>query len=72
VIFVLVVLWTCFPAAFAAVASTLWLPVTLIAFGVIARGSAVAFRKAVTETWQRRLQCELTLGHRGGEQRAGA
>ncbi|HEY5985615.1 MAG TPA: cytochrome d ubiquinol oxidase subunit II [Streptosporangiaceae bacterium] len=54
-IFVLVVLWTCFPAAFAAIASTLWLPLTLIAFGVIARGSAFAFRKAVTETWQRRL-----------------
>ncbi|HEX6471758.1 MAG TPA: cytochrome d ubiquinol oxidase subunit II [Streptosporangiaceae bacterium] len=54
-IFVLVVLWTCFPSGFAAIASTLWLPLTLIAFGVIARGSAFAFRKAVTELWQQRL-----------------
>ena len=35
----LVVLWTGFPAAFAAIASTLYLPLTLAAFGIIARGS---------------------------------
>jgi cytochrome d ubiquinol oxidase subunit II len=49
-IFVLVVLWTAFPAAFAAIASTLYLPLTLAAVGIIARGSAFAFRKAV-EPW---------------------
>ena len=54
-IFVLVVLWTCFPPLFGAVASTLWIPLTLAAFGVIIRGSAFAFRKTVTQTWQRRL-----------------
>jgi cytochrome d ubiquinol oxidase subunit II len=37
------------------VASTLYIPLTLIALGVIARGSAFAFRKAVTELWQRRM-----------------
>ncbi|MGI8882347.1 MAG: cytochrome d ubiquinol oxidase subunit II [Jatrophihabitans sp.] len=54
-IFVLVVMWTAFPTLFAAIASTLYIPLTLIAFGIIARGSAFAFRKAVTELWQRRL-----------------
>jgi cytochrome d ubiquinol oxidase subunit II len=54
-IFVLVVMWTCFPGLFGAVSSTLWIPLTLAAFGVIARGSAFAFRKTVTEVWQRRL-----------------
>src|ERR1700683_1655075 len=54
-IFILVVVWTAFPPLFAAVASTLYIPLTLVAIGVIARGSAFAFRKAVTEDWQRRL-----------------
>ena len=54
-IFVLVLTWTAFPPAFAAIASTLYIPLTLIAIGIIARGSAFAFRKAVTELWQRRL-----------------
>jgi cytochrome d ubiquinol oxidase subunit II len=53
-IFILVVMWTCFPALFGAVSSTLWIPLTLAAFGVIARGSAFAFRKTVTAVWQRR------------------
>ncbi|MFB9834050.1 cytochrome d ubiquinol oxidase subunit II [Actinoallomurus acaciae] len=54
-IFVLVMFWTCFPRVFASVASTLYIPLTLIAFGVIARGAAFAFRKASTELWQLRL-----------------
>jgi cytochrome d ubiquinol oxidase subunit II len=54
-IFVLVVMWTCFPELFGAVSSTLWVPLTLAAFGVIVRGSAFAFRKTVTATWQRRV-----------------
>ena len=53
-IFVLVVMWTCFPPLFGAVSSTLWIPLTIAAFGVIARGSAFAFRKTVTAVWQRR------------------
>jgi cytochrome bd ubiquinol oxidase subunit II len=48
-IFALVVLWTSFPPAFAAVASTLYVPLTLVALGVIFRGAAFAFRKTVTE-----------------------
>ncbi|HYT09067.1 MAG TPA: cytochrome d ubiquinol oxidase subunit II, partial [Mycobacteriales bacterium] len=53
-IFVLVVLWTGFPPAFAAIASTLYIPLTLAALGIIARGSAFAFRHTVTHLgWQR-------------------
>ena len=53
-IFALVVVWTGFPAVFAAVGSTLYIPLTAVAFGVILRGSAFAFRGAVTDlAWQR-------------------
>jgi cytochrome d ubiquinol oxidase subunit II len=54
-IFVLVLLWTAFPPVFAAVMSTLYVPLTLAALGIIARGAAFAFRKASTELWQQRL-----------------
>jgi cytochrome bd ubiquinol oxidase subunit II len=54
-IFVLVLMWTAFPSAFAAIASTLYIPLTLVALGVIARGSAFAFRKAIDEPWAQRL-----------------
>jgi cytochrome d ubiquinol oxidase subunit II len=47
-IFVLVVLWTAFSGAFAAVVTTLYIPLTLAAFGMIARGAAFAFRKSIT------------------------
>ena len=45
-IFVLVTLWTGFPSAFAPIMSTLYVPLTLAAVGIILRGSAFAFRKA--------------------------
>jgi cytochrome d ubiquinol oxidase subunit II len=45
-IFVLVVLWTGFPAAFAPIMATLYMPLTLAALGIILRGAAFAFRKA--------------------------
>jgi cytochrome d ubiquinol oxidase subunit II len=54
-IFVLVVLWTAFSGAFAAVASTLYVPLTLAAFGMIARGAAFAFRKSITTLGMRRF-----------------
>ncbi|HEY2792606.1 MAG TPA: cytochrome d ubiquinol oxidase subunit II [Micromonosporaceae bacterium] len=50
-IFVLVLMWTGFPSAYAAIASTLYLPLTLVALGVIARGAAFAFRKAIDVPW---------------------
>jgi cytochrome bd ubiquinol oxidase subunit II len=54
-IFVLVVLWTAFPGAFAAVVTTLYIPLTLAAFGMIARGSAFAFRKSIATLGMRRF-----------------
>jgi cytochrome d ubiquinol oxidase subunit II len=54
-IFVIVVTWTGVPSVFAAIASTLYIPLTLVALGIIARGAAFAFRKASVELWQRRL-----------------
>ncbi|MGH3343957.1 MAG: cytochrome d ubiquinol oxidase subunit II [Carbonactinosporaceae bacterium] len=54
-IFIVVLCWTGFPAVFAAVASTLYIPLTLAAFGIIARGSAFAFRKVSAALWLQRL-----------------
>lgn len=54
-IFVLVMLWTGFPEAFAAIASSLYVPLTLVAAGVILRGAGFAFRKAVTGVALERL-----------------
>jgi cytochrome bd-type quinol oxidase subunit 2 len=54
-IFVLVVLWTGFSGAFVAVTTTLYIPLTLAAFGMIARGAAFAFRKSVTTLAMRRF-----------------
>jgi cytochrome d ubiquinol oxidase subunit II len=44
-IFVFVYLWTGFPAAFAAICQTLFVPLALAGFGIVLRGSAFAFRK---------------------------
>ena len=54
-IFVIVLLWTAFPTVFAAVMSTLYIPLTLAALGIIARGAAFAFRKASDQLEQQRL-----------------
>ncbi|MBW3536970.1 MAG: cytochrome d ubiquinol oxidase subunit II [Actinobacteria bacterium] len=48
-IFVLVILWTGFPAAFAAIASTLYVPLTAAGVGIILRGAGFALRKPVHE-----------------------
>lgn len=47
-IFSLVVLWTAFPSAFAAIMTTLYLPLSMAAIGIVLRGSGFAFRKATT------------------------
>src|SRR5258708_25761860 len=54
-IFVLVTLWTAFPTAFAAIMSTLYIPLTLAAVGIILRGASFAFRKASGTLPLRRL-----------------
>ncbi|MDG1265121.1 MAG: cytochrome d ubiquinol oxidase subunit II, partial [Ilumatobacter sp.] len=46
-IFVLVVLWTCFPDAFASIMLTMFAPLSLVAFGVLLRGSSFALRHAL-------------------------
>ena len=46
-IFVLVVLWTAFPTAFAAIMSTLYIPLAIAALGIVLRGSGFAFRHAL-------------------------
>jgi cytochrome d ubiquinol oxidase subunit II len=43
-IFVLVVLWTCFPNAFGPIMETLYVPLFLAAIGIIFRGAAFALR----------------------------
>jgi cytochrome d ubiquinol oxidase subunit II len=54
-IFVLVMLWTAFPPAFAGIMSTLYVPLTLAAIGIILRGAAFAFRKAIDTLQLERL-----------------
>ena len=53
-IFVFVVLWTGFSEAYASITLTLFVPLTLAAFGIVLRGSSFAFRKTVFRTGYRR------------------
>ena len=53
-IFVFVVLWTCFPEAYASITLTLFVPLTLAALGIVLRGASFAFRKAVIRTRDQR------------------
>ncbi|MEA2518345.1 MAG: cytochrome bd ubiquinol oxidase subunit [Chloroflexota bacterium] len=53
-IFDLVILWTAFPAAFAAVMSTLFIPFSLAAVGIVLRGATFAFRPVVSGARGRR------------------
>ncbi len=54
-IFCLVVLWTGFSVAFGSITLTLFVPLSLAAFGIVLRGSSFAFRKTVFVTRQRRF-----------------
>jgi cytochrome d ubiquinol oxidase subunit II len=54
-IFCLVMLWTGFPSAFAAITTTLYIPLGLAALGIVARGSGFAFRKVMVRTDQQRV-----------------
>jgi cytochrome d ubiquinol oxidase subunit II len=53
-IFVFVVLWTGFSEAYASTTLTLFVPLTIAAFGIVLRGSSFAFRKTVFRTRDRR------------------
>ncbi len=47
-VFDLVILWTAFPPAFAAIMTTLFVPLSLVALGMVLRGAAFAFRPVAT------------------------
>ena len=53
-IFVFVLLWTCFPEAYASIWLTLFVPLAIAALGIVIRGASFAFRKAVLRTRDRR------------------
>jgi cytochrome bd ubiquinol oxidase subunit II len=54
-IFVLVVLWTAFPEAFASIMSTLFIPLSLAALGIVLRGAGFAFHRVAARASARRL-----------------
>ncbi len=54
-IYCLVIFWSGFPVPFAAIASTLYLPLGLAVLGIVLRGTGFAFRKVVVGTSRRRL-----------------
>jgi cytochrome d ubiquinol oxidase subunit II len=58
-IFVLVVLWTAFSVAFEAIFSTLFIPLTLAALGIVLRGAGFAFREVVARPSTQRLATRL-------------
>src|SRR3954447_21223077 len=53
-IFIFVLLWTCFPEAYASIMLTLFVPLTLAALGIVLRGVSFAFRKVVIRTRDQR------------------
>lgn len=61
-IFVLVVLWTAFSEAFASIMSTLFIPLSLAAFGIVLRGSGFAFQKLAPRVRGRRISEYLFAG----------
>ena len=54
-IFILVVLWTGFSSAFASIFSTLFIPLSLAALGIVLRGSGFAFQKTAARSGGRGL-----------------
>jgi cytochrome d ubiquinol oxidase subunit II len=54
-IFVLVVLWTAFSLAFSSIMSTLFIPLSLAALGIVLRGSGFAFHRLARRLRGRRL-----------------
>jgi cytochrome bd ubiquinol oxidase subunit II len=53
-IFMLVTLWTAFPEAFASVMSTLFIPLSLAALGIVLRGAGFAFHRVAARRGGRR------------------
>lgn len=61
-IYVLVFLWTAYPAVFAAVMTTLFIPMSLALLGIVLRGANFAFRKYSATLRQARLFGALFAG----------
>jgi cytochrome d ubiquinol oxidase subunit II len=53
-IFVLVVMWTCYPVAFGSIVSTLAIPLFIAAVGIVFRGTAYALRAGTTRAREQR------------------
>ena len=53
-IFCFVILWTAFPEAYQSITLTLFVPLTIAAFGIVLRGSSFAFGKTVFRTRDKR------------------
>ena len=81
-IFILVVLWTAFSAAFESIMSTLFIPLSLAALGIVLRGAGFAFHETADRAGARRF-AELPVrglvgdhavlhGHRRGRDSCGA
>jgi cytochrome d ubiquinol oxidase subunit II len=58
-IFVLVILWTAFSTAFGSIFSTLFIPLSLAAFGIVLRGSGFAFHKTARRSEGRAISERL-------------
>jgi cytochrome d ubiquinol oxidase subunit II len=54
-IFILVVTWTAFPTAYESIWLTMFVPLTIAAFGIVLRGASFAFRKSVVTLRFRRI-----------------
>ena len=65
-VFDLIIFWTAFPHAFAAVMIAVALPLWLAAAGIVLRGSGFAFRKELS-----RLSLQRAAGTPGGPSPAG-
>jgi cytochrome d ubiquinol oxidase subunit II len=53
-IFVLVVMWTCYPVAFGSIVSTLAIPLFIAAVGIVLRGTSYALRAGTTRAREQR------------------
>ncbi|MEV8612650.1 cytochrome d ubiquinol oxidase subunit II [Amycolatopsis sp. NPDC051373] len=54
-IFIFVVTWSAFPAAFQSITLTMFVPLAIAAFGIVLRGASFAFRKTVVTVRVRRI-----------------
>lgn len=54
-IFLLVVMWTCYPEAFASIASTLSIPLFIAGLGIVFRGAAYALRAGTSRARELRV-----------------